>query len=239
MVGQAGGREADRAKGAKVEIDRALKREAGGSDQETVYIMRHGRTALDALKRSDGWLDFPLTDEGRRGLIPAQQFLKDIPTPPIKIYTPSLKRTMETAEIIQSGMGMVEPDIVINDAARTWNLGKQLQGGKKKPNKPLVKYFMRHPDKTPKDGESLNDFRDRFLSWLRNIMAENKDGPILLVLSGSNIREISQVLMGDRESCDLDEGGLMELKPSGKSWTHSIILGGKHISEEEPATYGS
>ena len=64
---------------AKDEVDKALKADAAKGSDKHIYVMRHGRTALDAMKRSDGWLDFPLTDEGRRGTMKAQQYLKDLP----------------------------------------------------------------------------------------------------------------------------------------------------------------
>ena len=233
-IGQVTGREADRLRGGKFALDKAL-----GSNKEPIFVMRHGRTALDALKRSDGWLDFPLTDDGRRGIIPAQQYLKDLPKMLCCIYAPSLKRTTETADIIQSGMGVEPPEVVASDDARTWNLGKRLLGSKKYPNKPVVRFYMKHPDKVPEDGESLNQFKERFLTWFKQICDEKRAGPILMVLSGSNIREISQMLTGDREALDLDEGGLMELTYSDKHWMGKAILGGKHGSEEEPSEYGS
>lgn len=204
-----------------------------------IYVMRHGRTALDAVKRSDGWLDFPLTDEGRRGIIPAQQYLKDVPDQIKKIYAPSLKRTHETAEIIQSGMGTKPPKIVVSDKARTWNLGKELIGGKKNANRPVVEFYMRHKDKTPEDGESMNDFKKRFMGWFKDVAGAKRSSAILLVLSGSNIRELSQELTGNREVLDLDEGGLLCLRQEGKMWYGTIVCGGKHQSEEEPSIYGS
>ena len=228
------GTEADRLRDGKKALDKAL-----GTDKEPIYVMRHGRTALDALKRSDGWLDFPLTDEGRQGIIPAQQYLKDLPKSLCCIYAPSLKRTTETADIIQSGMGVEPPDVVVSDEAKTWNLGKKLLGSKKYPNKPIVRFYMKHPDKTPEDGESMNAFRKRFLTWFKGIMAEKRAGPVLLVVSGSNIREISQFIAGDREALDLDEGGLIELSYDNHKWVGVPILGGKHESEEEPAGWGS
>lgn len=226
----------DPKQGAKAEIDGALK--SIDSDKKTIYVIRHGRTALDALKRSDGWLDFPLTDDGRRGLMPAQQYLKDMPRPLTHIYAPSLKRTQETAEIIQSGMGIKPAPITTSDAALTWNLGKELIGSKKKQSKPIVKYYMTHPNDTPEGGESLTEFRKRFLTWFKERMQEDK-GPVLLVLSGSNIREISNYLSGNREVFDLDEGGLLKLKPVGKMWSGTVVLGGKHTSDEEPSLHGS
>lgn len=221
----------DALEGAKAEIDKTLAEDDGSA--APVYVMRHGRTALDKLDRSDGWLDFPLTDDGRRGIMPAQQFLKALPKPIVCIYAPSLKRTTETADIIKSGMGSKPADIIVSDEARTWNLGIELIGSKKQPAKPIVRFYMSHPNKTPKDGESLNDFRKRFITWFKAQMAEEKDGPILLVVSGSNIREISQLLTGNRDLLDLDEGGLLKLQPIGKMWHGAIIMGGKDTPDEE------
>ena len=64
-----------------------------------VYLLRHGRTAMDVLKRSDGWLDLPLSDKGRMGLIEAQQYLKLEPL--LAIYAPPLRRAQETAHILR------------------------------------------------------------------------------------------------------------------------------------------
>ena len=230
--GYASGPEADRIKGAARAMGQAL-----GSNKEPIYVMRHGMTALDAMKRSDGWLDFPLTDEGRQGIIPAQQYLKEKPL--TTIYAPDLKRNMETAEIIQSGMGVNPPDIDVTDAIKTWNLGKKLVGSKKYPNRPIVKRYMANPEKTPDGGESMDTFRKRFLGWFEKLTKEKRAGPVLLVLSGSCIRELSQLIAGNRDEHDLDEGGLMELTRTGNSWTCHGILGTKHGSGEEPSSYGS
>lgn len=219
------------AENAKIEVDKALAEEDGS--EAPIYVMRHGRTALDKLDRSDGWLDFPLTDDGRRGIMPAQQFLKSLPKPIACIYYPSLKRTTETADIIKSGMGSKPAKMIVSDEARTWNLGIELIGSKKQPAKPIVRFYMRHPEKCPKDGESLSDFRKRFLTWFKEQMAEEKDGPILMIVSGSNIREISQCLTGNRDLLDLDEGGLLKLQPIGKMWHGNVIMGGKDTPDEE------
>ena len=40
--------------------------------KKVLYIARHGKTALDPTHRSDGWLDLPLTDDGRVRLITMQ-----------------------------------------------------------------------------------------------------------------------------------------------------------------------
>jgi len=224
------------AEGAKAEVDAAVSSKL---DRSPVYVMRHGQTALDMLKRSDGWLDFPLTDDGRRGLLPAQRYLKDLPKPLTHIHAATLKRTKESAEIIKSGMGIDSPKIVLTEESRPWNLGKELIGSKKKEARPIVKFFMNHPDKVPSGGESLNAFRKRFMTWFKAKTAAESPGPILFVLSGSNIREISAHISGNKDIFDLDEGGLLALRPVGNMWSGTIICGGKDDSADHPSTYGS
>lgn len=189
-----------------------------------LYVMRHGRTVLDNEKRSDGWLDYPLSDQGRIGLINSQQFLKLAPIS--VVVTCSLRRCAETAHIMASGI-MTHPPVGINDKSRTWNLGV-LVGTKKKPTKPIVKFFMTHPDEVPEHGESLNAFRKRFQSLLLELMKSVATGKsILLICSGSAIREISLSLTNSRDKLDLDEAGLLTLVPDGKKWKGEVLIGSK------------
>ena len=78
---------------------------------KTIYVMRHGHTVLDVDKRSDGWLDMPLSDTGLESLIEAQQYLKMVPL--TKIITSDLKRTKQTAELIESGM-ISDPKVAVS-----------------------------------------------------------------------------------------------------------------------------
>lgn len=190
--------------------------------EATVYLMRHGRTALDvAQNRSDGWLDFPLTDEGREGIIPAQQLLKNVPL--TAIYTPDLKRTKETAEIVASGT-LSHPKVVVDDDLRTWNLGA-LSGMKKKYGRPEVTRLKSNPDERAPGGESFNAFRGRFLPTFQDDVQKLKGKPALMVLSGSNLRLLGNILCGDDSTLDLDESGLACLYRIGGVWTYDVYIG--------------
>jgi broad specificity phosphatase PhoE len=190
-----------------------------------LYVMRHGKTVLDNEKRSDGWLDYPLSDEGRIGIMPSQQFLKQAPID--CVVTCGLRRCEETAHIMASGI-LNHPTKEINEDSRTWNLGT-LIGSRKKPNKPVVKYFMHHPDEVPESGESMNSFRKRFMGVVKDLLKRVRRGEnILLVCSGSGIREISRMLAGDTESFDLTESGLLMITPYGKSLQAKVIFGHKN-----------
>jgi len=190
-----------------------------------IYIMRHGRTALDMEHRSDGWLDMPLSDQGQRELIDSQQQLK---AAPIKtIYTPDLKRTRETAELMKSGI-LSNPKIVVNDDAKTWNLGI-LSGTRKRYGRPKVQALIANPATKPQGGESYKDFTSRFNPWFDKIAAEVvKTGKsILIVCSGSNLRLLGGRLLGDEDAVDLDEGGLACLRQVNGIWSGDVIDGGQ------------
>lgn len=190
--------------------------------KERIFCMRHGQTALDDLHRSDGWLDLPLNDEGRQNVVIAlADFLKNVPI--TCIYTSDLKRTRETADILKSGMAS-DPKIEVTDKIKTWNLGS-LAGDPKKPNKKVVKELLKNPSKAAPDGESYDSFKSRFDGFIKKMESEVKDsGPILLILSGSNCRRASEMVMGDRNALDIDEAGVFVIFPdeNGK-WTAEVV----------------
>lgn len=203
---------------------------APGADA-SVYLMRHGATAMDmGSNRSDGWLDMPLTDEGRMELIQAQQMLKSVPL--TKIYTPDLKRTLETGEIIKSGT-VSDPDVVSSPKARTWNLGI-IAGMKKEDGRPKVKDLKLNPTRRPPGGESYGEFKARFLAWLYPVMEKaEKSGPVLLVLSGSTLRLIGLEFFDSEDDCDLAEGGLAALHAEDGDWRCEVLLGHEDASPYE------
>jgi broad specificity phosphatase PhoE len=199
-------------------------------DKQRIFCMRHGQTALDDLHRSDGWLDLPLDDEGRKNVVlTLTKYLKKVPI--TKIYTSPVKRTKETAEILKSGM-VSDPKIEQTEAIKTWNLGS-LAGDPKKPNKKVVKNLIASSSDKAPDGESYNDFKERFDSFLDKLQKESKEkGPFLLVLSGSNCRRVGEKLLGDREDLDIDESGLFVIKLDNSGEWNAEVVKGKRTPEE-------
>jgi probable phosphoglycerate mutase len=199
----------------------------GPGERGSVYLMRHGRTALDVDHRSDGWLDLPLSDKGRTGVIDAQQHMKMIPLK--GIYAADLKRTVETAEIVKSGT-QSNPKIHKDDDLKTWNLGV-LSGVRKEIGRPLVEQLVATPEEAPEGGESLNDFKERFLPAFERLAAKaTMIAPCLFVLSGSNLRTLGQEWLGDSEKLDLDEGGLAVCRYAGGQWNVDVLFGHEDAS---------
>lgn len=61
-----------------------------------VYLLRHGETKYNVLKKYQGSRDIPLSDKGRGELVRA-----DIS--PHTVYVTPLRRTVQTAEILFPG----------------------------------------------------------------------------------------------------------------------------------------
>lgn len=197
-----------------------------------IYCMRHGQTALDDLHRSDGWLDLPLNDEGRKNVVIA--FDEHIKSVPIKrIFCSPLRRVKETAEIIKSGIPS-EPSVTVESGLKTWNLGT-LAGTKKKPNKKVIKDLLAHRHKAAPEGESYDEFMDRFDAAFKKIQDKAKaEGPFLVVLSGSNCRRLSEKLFDDREVLDINESGLFVVyQKADDSWTAKEIVGQRSDEDRE------
>ncbi len=192
---------------------------------KTIYVMRHGHTVLDVDKRSDGWLDMPLSDTGLESLIEAQQYLKMVPLS--KIIGSDLKRVKQTAEVIESGV-ISDPKVVVASEARTWNLGV-IAGTKKRYGRPEVQRLIDNPAEAPTGGESFNDFKARFMPWFEK---QTTGGLVLFVGSGSNLRLLGSTLLGDMDALDLDEGGLACLYSTGDAWYCSVIMGADDQQEE-------
>lgn len=214
----------DQADGSSL-VDSVLAR----AGSPAVYLMRHGRTALDMEKRSDGWLDLPLSDEGQRQLIDSQQLLKHVPLS--TIYTPDLKRTKETADLIQSGTPGAK--IVVNDKLKTWNLGL-LAGTKKRYSRPEVQQLMDNPKASPPGGEPYGTFMARFLPEFTKLAskAQRAGQPILIVCSGSNLRCLGKTFLGGEDVIDLDEGGLACMRVTSYGFTGEVIHGGEPRDDE-------
>jgi broad specificity phosphatase PhoE len=202
------------------------------SAKQKIYCIRHGQTALDDLHRSDGWLDLPLNDEGRKNVvIVLAKHLKELPI--TTIFTADLLRTKETANILKSGITS-DPSVKVVNDIKTWDLGS-MAGDPKKPNKKVVKDLIANPHKSAPDGESYAQFTDRLDSWIeKKEKSSKKDGPFLLVLSGSACRRISELLFGDRTVLDMDEAGVFEMYPkTNGDWTAKVICGQRDENDQK------
>ncbi len=147
-----------------------------------LYIVRHGETKLNndtdtSQDRIRGWADVPLTDQGRKEAKVAANKLKQYDIE--MIFCSDLSRAKETAEIIGKELG-IKP--TSTKELRPWNLG-ELTGTTTKDALPkIAEYVRKKANKKVPDGESFDDFSDRFFNGLHEIV-EKADGRKLCVVT--------------------------------------------------------
>lgn len=72
----------------------------------TFYVVRHGRTLMNALDRVQGWCDSPLTPEGQQVAKCVGLGMKEIPFR--SAYCSTLRRTRQTVDIILAAKGQAD-----------------------------------------------------------------------------------------------------------------------------------
>ena len=127
-----------------------------GVSSMRLYIIRHGETEWNVLRRFQGRSDIPLNDEGRRLARITAEAPSEVPF--ARIYTSPLKRAYETAMIIKG-----ERDIPVIEEPRIIEIGfgdyEGLCCGKEHYNIPDPEFmnFFHKPEayKPPRDRKSV------------------------------------------------------------------------------------
>ncbi len=158
-----------------------------------LYIIRHGETQWNVLKRFQGHSDIPLNDEGRRLARITAEALSDVTFS--RIYTSPLKRALETAEIIKGNR-----DIPIIEDRRIIEISfgeyEGLCCDKEHYNIPdpeFMKFFDKPQEyKPPQGAETIAALRERTTDFFEELV-HNKDiekETILISTHGAALRGI-------------------------------------------------
>lgn len=156
----------------------------------TLALIRHGQSLWNLENRFTGWVDVPLTEQGRAEAKRAGELLKG--TAFDVAYTSALTRAQETLEIILQQLGKRPP--VIRDAALNERHYGDLQGldkaeTAKRYGDEQVKLWRRSFDVPPPgpNGESLELTAKRTLPFYdRAIGGDLRQGKNVLVVAHGN-----------------------------------------------------
>lgn len=151
-----------------------------------IFVIRHGLTELNKQKKVNGEIDEPLAPEG---IQQAQEVTLLIPKTVKQIYSSPMLRAEQTAEIISSKLNI--PISFINEltevkmgsalAGKSW---EEMEGGLELKEKHRSVNF----DYTPFGGESVQDVKQRLISFLKGVKVKHKDEEVLIITHGGIIR---------------------------------------------------
>lgn len=162
-----------------------------------LYIIRHGETDWNTVRRLQGRSDIPLNDEGRRLARITSEALQDIPFS--RIYTSPLKRAYETALLIK---GERDIPVIMDERIIEICFGEYegLHCGKNNYDipDPEFKNFFDAPDKyvPAKEAESIDDLCKRTGEFLDELVKDEslKDETILISTHGAALRGLLQYI---------------------------------------------
>lgn len=170
------------------------------AEDTPLYLVRHGRTALNSepgkVETLRGMLDVPLTREGRKAARAVGRHFKGEGEDVRFIGHTGRKRSIDTANEIGDVLG-IEPQRV--PGLHSLNLGglqgKKLTGEVKK----QLTHMMQHPEEVPSGGESYGDWLREFCETLTKGLDKYKawkSGCALWVCHGKNCYA-ARYLLGD------------------------------------------
>ncbi len=165
----------------------------------TLVLIRHGQSLWNLENRFTGWVDVPLTGQGRDEARRAGERIRDIKFD--VAYTSALSRAQETLELVLQMVGQRPP--VIRDPALNERHYGDLQGLNKadtaaRHGEAQVKIWRRSFDVAPPNGESLEMTAQRTLPFFeRAIAGDLRQGKnVLVVAHGNSNRSIVMKLDG-------------------------------------------
>lgn len=159
-----------------------------------IYALRHGATEYNSLKKINGQtVNEPLSE---KGFLDAEEAAKDIQKTISKIYSSSLIRAIQTAEIVNKNLNVeiVKCDELIDVnfgdlTGKTWEEAKAQYGEEIR-----TSFFAQNFDYSMYGGESSAQVFERLKKLIERIKKENhSENEVLLVTHGGIIRALNAI----------------------------------------------
>ncbi|MDO4601530.1 MAG: histidine phosphatase family protein [Eubacteriales bacterium] len=168
-----------------------------------LYVVRHGVTAWNRLRKVQGRADIPLAEEGVRLAVKTGEALRDVPFD--LCFSSPLKRAVQTAECI---LGDRKVPVITDERIQEIDFGA-LEGTQFKDesgnisHKQMEIFFQRPLEyERPENGENIEDILKRTEAFWKDITGreEFSDKTILISSHGCAVRALLQNVYQDREN---------------------------------------
>ena len=202
-----------------------------------MILVRHGQSAWNAENRFTGWVDVPLSEEGRKEARIGGERLAAEGVAVDRAYTSTLQRAIDTGRIVLEVLGQGDLEQI-----QAWQLNERFYGALTGRNKAQtaeefgedqVHVWRRSYDVPPPGGESLKDTTARTLPYFdAEVLPATRESDVVLVSAhGNSLRAIV------KELDDLDDEAVTRLEvPTGVPIVYDMRDGapvGKRILDED------
>jgi len=153
-----------------------------------LYLVRHGETDGNVNRWYQGTTDIPLNERGRAQAKALSHYFASIPF--TAIYSSTLSRAKETAEIVAAPHGLeVQPYAELSEInfgaweGHTYEEIQQLWPGE------IDAFYRSHGTRRATGGESFCDVKERTVAKIHELMQRHHDGDQVMIAShGASIR---------------------------------------------------
>ena len=180
-----------------------------------LYIVRHGETEWNVIKRFQGQLNTPLTEKGMEKLRETGKKLENVLFD--EVYTSELGRTVASAEIIlNENRGYKNKKLELKKLAELNEVYFGVWQGLT-----YEEVFLKYPEEANNyfynvknykaenvEAENLKDALERFLKGINKILDSHESGNILVVTHGT-VFEMFMNYVANNSIFDIDERTLM------------------------------
>ena len=185
--------------------------------ENILYLIRHGKTALNSKDYFRGDTDVPITKEGRKDAEEAAKFLEGIE--PVFIISSDRVRATETAEILTK---YFDAPTHTTDQLRAWDVGEFSGKPRNKENLASLQKYIDEPYLEVPGGESLDCFTARTMPAIEEcFQLALCHGIGFVVVHSSVVHQLGTTLLGDHKSLVVEPGGVVVIgledgRPSAK-----------------------
>lgn len=158
-----------------------------------IYVIRHGETKLNKEKVIIGHTNIGIIDSSIIGINKLIEKIKNIKFD--SIYSSSLKRTVQTAKVINKNLKF-KTKIIISEDIKEIDYGKLSGMDKEKAKKEYPKYHKDINFINP-EGESFKDLNKRIIKFLDKL-SKSRYKRILIITHAGCIRSIYSYLKNEK-----------------------------------------
>lgn len=160
----------------------------------TLYLMRHGQTLFNVLKRKQGWCDSPLTELGVEQAHRAGACLAERGVTFDYAYSSTSERAVDTLEVVLGELGCPDMPYERIKGLKEWNFGA-FEGLTEDTNPPLPygDFYV------PFGGEGELAFRERIVATVTELMQRSGHECVLMASHGAAVAQFLRALGPEAE----------------------------------------
>ena len=172
------------------------------------FVVRHGRTVLNATKKFRGSANPPLDEQGIKEAHNLAHLFSNIDIS--CIFCSDKQRAVKTAETIAAVKHL---PVSISKSLRALDVGNFSAKPRNAESEAELQKYLDSPETQIPGGESLNDFKARIQPCLAEAVHifEECGCPPMIVAHSSVVHECGAMLYGDHKSILVDPGGVIAL----------------------------